>query len=78
MSNELQPSVRGQLNMSELKKILKTFLWSATSGLITFVILTLPGINVPPEYAALAAAMFPSVNTFLVATKKFADGQTKE
>lgn len=65
----------GQLNKQELTKIWKTFVYSMASAVVGFLITLIPGLNIPPEYAAIATFVVPIVNTILVTIKKLLDGK---
>lgn len=71
-------SKKWRLNSEDAKKIVKVFLWSMSSAAIGFVITILPQVDVPPQYAAIAAMVIPTVNTALVALQKLAQGKVNQ
>ena len=77
MSEEKSTSPRFDFNKKDGLHILKVFLWSISSAAVGFIILLLPQLHVPDQYALIAAAIIPTVNTTLVATKKFIDDHGK-
>lgn len=77
MSEKKSTSGRGELNTSDAKNILKVFMWSMLSAAIGFIVLLLPQINVPEQYALVAATLIPIINTMLVTAKKLADDHGK-
>lgn len=77
MSEEKNTSPRFDFNKKDGLHILKVFLWSISSAAVGFIILVLPQLHVPEQYALIAAAIIPTVNTALVAAKKFIDDHGK-
>jgi hypothetical protein len=66
-------SKRYSLNKDDAKSLMKVFAWTIVSASVGFIIATIPAIDVPPQYAAITAAIIPVVNSGLVALKKFID-----
>lgn len=60
-----------QLNKHDGKAIIKAFLYSLGASAIAFLLTLIPLINVPSEYAAVFALMVPTINTALVAVKRY-------
>lgn len=77
MSQEQNSSPRFELNKKDGSHILKVFLWSILSAAVGFIILLIPQVHVPEQYALIAATIIPLVNTTLVAVKKFIDDHGK-
>ena len=77
MSEEKNTSPRFEFNKKDLGHILKVFLWSILSAAVGYIILVLPQLHVPEQYALIAAAIIPMINTTLVAAKKFIDDHGK-
>lgn len=73
-----EQSKKWRLNSVDAKKIVKVFLWSMSSAALGFIISTLPQIDVPPQYAAIASMIIPTINTALVALQKVVQGQANQ
>jgi hypothetical protein len=71
-------SPRWQLNWHDLKNIFKVLAWSTASSLVGYIIMVIPQVGIPSQYAALAAVLLPTINTTLVAAKKWTAGQAEK
>jgi len=66
----MEESKRYSLNKKDVSQIGKVFVWSMASSVVSFLIVIIPQINVPADYAAIASMLIPIVNTGLVGVKK--------
>lgn len=70
-------SPRWSFNGPDIIHIAKVLGWTLASSAIGFAITQLPLLDVPAQYAAIAALVIPFINTLLVAAQRFAAGKAK-
>ena len=71
-------SRRYTLNKEDGKKILEVFGWTIGSATLGFIISLIPLIDVPAKYAVIVSAIIPTINTLLIAGKKFFEHKIEE
>lgn len=64
------------LGTHDAKAVFKAFGYSMGASAIAFVITLIPSVDVPAEYSAVFALMVPTINTALVAVKRFLEDRS--